>query len=199
MKKRKKRIFFRTNYRESWNYLNESKKFIYAIIVVFFLSFIFGFFVPTPDAVAEKIFEIINELIEETEGMSQTGLISFIFLNNLQSSFFGMIFGFFFGIFPMISAIFNGYLIGFVASLATKAEGFFVLWRLFPHGIFELPAIFISLGLGLRISTFIFQKDKIGSLKKYSFDSLKVFLFIVVPLLIIAAIVEGSLIFLFDN
>jgi len=97
MKKRKKRIFFRTNYRESWNYLNESKKFIYAIIVVFFLSFIFGFFVPTPDAVAEKIFEIINELIEETEGMSQTGLISFIFLNNLQSSFFGMIFGFFFG------------------------------------------------------------------------------------------------------
>ena len=64
------------------NYLNESKKFIYAIIVVFFLSFIFGFFVPTPDAVAEKIFEIINELIEETEGMSQTGLISFIFLNN---------------------------------------------------------------------------------------------------------------------
>ena len=34
------------------------------------------------------------------------------------------------------------------------------LFRLLPHGIFELPAIFISLGLGLRFGMFIFQKEK---------------------------------------
>ena len=90
----------------------------------------------------------------------------------------------------------NGYVLGFVAYLVVNSDGILVLWRLFPHGIFELPAIFISLGLGLKVGTFIFQKKKFESLKKYSLNSLRVFLFIVLPLLIIASIIEGSLIYL---
>ena len=121
--------------------------------------------------------------------------MEFIFLNNAQSSFMGIVLGVLLGIFPVIATIANGFILGFVASLSVDSEGFFVLWRIFPHGIFELPAIFISFGLGLKTGTFVFQKKKFESFKNYLYNSLKVFLFIIIPLLIIAAIIEGTLIF----
>ena len=103
----------------------------------------------------------------------------YIFLNNLQSSFFGLVLGVFFGIFPIITTIVNGYILGFVSIKVVSVEGIFVLWRLFPHGIFELPAVFISLGLGLKFGSFMFQKKKFDSLKDYFVNSLRVFFFIV--------------------
>ena len=93
-------------------------------------------------------------------------------------------------------AILNGYLVGFVASMAVGSGGVIVLWRILPHGIFELPAVFISLGLGLKFGTFIFQKKILESFRRFLWNSLRVFLLIVLPLLIIAAIIEGCLIFI---
>jgi len=195
-KKGKKRDFnLREEYKENWDYIKESKNFIYLIIAVFFVFAFVGFFIPVPDAVAEQILHFIQELLEKIQGMNQNELISFIFLNNLQSSFFVMVFGVFLGIFPVVGAILNGYLLGFVASMGVGEGGVSVLLRLLPHGIFELPAVFISLGLGLKLGTFVFQEEKIHSLKKYFWNSLRIFFFIVIPLLIIAAIIEGSLIF----
>jgi len=185
-------------YKKSWNFIKESRNFIYSVIGVFFVFLLIGFFIPTPTAISEQILKFIEELLQKTQDMGHFELISFIFFNNVQSSFFGMILGIFLGIFPLMAAIANGYLLGFVSSLVVNSEGVFILWRLFPHGIFELPAIFISLGLGLKMGTFIFQKKKLESLKKYFLNSLKVFLFFVLPLLIIAAIIEGTLIFLFS-
>ena len=88
-----------------------------------------------------------------------------------------MIAGVIFGVFPILGAIGNGYLLGFVAVNAVKVDGVISLWRIFPHGIFELPAVFISLGLGLRLGSFIFQKKKAEAFKEYLWDSLRVFLF----------------------
>jgi len=68
------------------------------------------------------------------------------------------------------------------------------MWRLVPHGIFELPAIFISLGIGLKFGTFIFQKNKSESFRRYLWNSLQLFVLIIMPLLIAAAIIEGALI-----
>jgi len=197
MKKENKKEFnLKEEYKKSWNYLKESKNFIYVIVTVFFVFVLIGFFIPAPDSLAKQILEFIEQLLEKTQGMSQGELIKFIFFNNLQSSFYGMIFGVLLGIFPMIATIANGYLLGFVASISVENTGLLVLWRLLPHGIFELPAIFISLGLGLKFGMFIFQKRKLESFKEYFSNSLRVFFLIVLPLLIIAGIIEGSLIFL---
>ena len=198
MKNKKKggKFSLKDNYIQSWNYVKESRNFIYIIIGVFFIFSLIGFFIPAPDILSEQILKFIQELLEKTENMSQGELISFIFLNNLQSSFFGMIFGIFLGIFSIIAGIANGYLLGFVASMSVKNEGSLILLKLLPHGIFELPAVFISLGMGLKLGMFVFQKEKFESLKRDFWNSLRVFLFIVIPLLIIAGIIEGSLIFL---
>jgi stage II sporulation protein M len=193
--KKAKNHFLRENYKQSWNYIKESRNFIYIILIVFSLFFFLGYFIHVPENIVQLILEFIEELLRKTEGMSPVELISFIFFNNLQSSFFGMIFGIVFGIFSVISIVSNGYLLGFVSSRAAQSEGLLILLRLFPHGIFELPALIISMGLGLKIGTFIFQKKKIESLKNYLWNSLRVFLFVIIPLLFIAAIIEGILIF----
>ncbi len=196
-----KKFNLKEEYKESWSYIIESKKFIYFIVSLFFIFTLIGFFIPAPESVSEQIFKFIKELLEKTEGMSQGELVRFIFFNNLQSSFFGMIFGILLGIFPFFAAVANGYLLGFVASITVENGGFITLWRVLPHGIFELPAIFISLGLGLKMGLIIFQKGsflhKFESLRRYFWNSLKVFLFIVLPLLITAAIIEGTLISLY--
>ena len=192
--KKKKTNSIKEQYKQCFNYIKECKKFIFAMIAIFFIFSLIGFFIPTSPQIEEAITTFIKELIEKTKDLSQTELISFIFTNNIQSSFFGMIFGIVFGIFPIITSILNGYILGYIASIATETEGILSLWRIFPHGIFELPAIFISLGLGLKLSTFIFQKQKIKSLKIYLTNSIKTFILIIIPLLIIAAIIEGILI-----
>jgi len=195
-KKRGKNFDLKEEYKNSWNYLKESKNFIYIIIIIFFVFVLIGFFIPAPDFLTEQILKFIEELIGKTQGMSQWDLIKFIFLNNLQSSFYGVVFGVLLGIFPIVAAIANGYLLGFVSSITVENSGFLVLLRLLPHGIFELPAVFISLGLGLKFGTFVFQEKKLDSFKEYFLNSLKVFFLIVIPLLIIAGIIEGSLIFI---
>ncbi len=185
----------REQYKKSFDFIKESRKFIYAIIMIFFVFALIGFFVPIPEQLAEGILEYLKKIVSQTEGMSQNQLIWFIFENNSTSSFFGIILGIFLGVFPVIISIFNGYILGFVGYLSVIGSGgFSVLFRLLPHGIFELSAVFISLGMGMKLGTFIFQKNKLESFLSYLLNSLRVFILIVIPLLIIAAIIEGSFI-----
>jgi stage II sporulation protein M len=194
-KKRGKKDFsFKEQYKLSWDYLKESRKFIYIIIILFFLLALIGYFAPTPKVFEDQILKIIKELLMATKGMNQSQITSFLFLNNVQSSFIGFIFGFVFGLVPFLVSVFNGYLLGFVAKITVAAEGWIVLWKIIPHGIFELPAIWISLGLGLRLGNFLFEKKKAESFRKYLVEGLRVFIFVVIPLLVLAALIEGWLI-----
>jgi len=198
-KRNQRKNLLKKNYRGSWQYLKESRIFIYAAVFFFFFFILIGAFVPAPEIIEARIFEFIEELLQKTEGMSHLELVRFLFLNNAQSAFFGMISGIVMGIFSLMAIVVNGYLLGFVAIRTINAEGILTLWRLVPHGIFELPALFISVGLGLKLGSFIFREKKWSSLKDYLSKSLRVFIFIVIPLLIIAALIEGSLIFFFNN
>lgn len=197
MKKMKERFNLKEEYIKSLNYIKDIKNFIFIVILVFFLFVFIGYFIPAPEYLENEILRFIQELLEKTEGMSPTQLIRFIFFNNLINSFLAVILGFFLGIFPLISGISNGYILGFISSLSVQSEGVSVLYRLLPHGIFELSAVFISLGMGLKLGTFIFRKNRKIPLKEYFLNSLRTFILIVIPLLIIAAIIEGSLIFFY--
>ena len=172
-------------------YVRGSKKFIYFITGIFFVFLLIGFLVPAPEFLYDRILEYIRELLEKTEAMSPLELIWFILSNNVTSTFFIVILGIVLGIFPVLNAIANGYMLGFVSSISVQNGGFLTLWKILPHGIFELPAVFISLGLGAKLGTFIFQKNKWISFKSYLINSLRAFILVVIPLLIVAGIIEG--------
>lgn len=197
-KKNKKSFSLKEEYKHSWLFIKEIKNFIYFGLAIFLFFVLLGFIFPVPEQIYEKIIEMINELVKRTEGLSQFELIKFILLNNLQSSFASIVYGTFFGLVPFFASALNGYLLGFVASASVGAGGISSLWKILPHGIFELPAIFISFGMGLKMGSFIFQEKKLESLFRFFKNSIRVFILVIIPLLIIAAIIEGSLIALFS-
>ena len=178
-------------FRESLKYLKSSKKYIYLVAFVFFASSLIGFVFPNYFSFFD---DLIAQLVDKTEGMGFGELTWFIFSNNIVSSFLGLILGVFFGIFSIFNSLFNGILLGYVYNKAASVAGLGIGWHLLPHGIFELPAIFISLGLGVKLGTSFFSKAG----RKVFFErlkfSIKTFLTFVLPLLVIAAIIESLLI-----
>ena len=191
MKKRKKK---QTMFKESISYLKESMIYFWIIVGLFLFSALIGFMFPENFVFFD---ELLKELAEKTTGLGHGELTWFIFQNNILSSFIGLAFGIVLGVFPLMGTLINGLLLGYVYAQASAVAGLGVIWMLIPHGIFELPAVFISFGLGLKLGMFIFTKNKKKELIERLIKSLKVFLSIVLPLLIIAAIIEGILIFSF--
>ncbi len=191
-KEKSNKSFFKENYRVSWEFLKQCKNYIYIGLGIFVLFLILGFFIPAPEEISNRILEFIQNVVNEIEGMGPYQLILFIFWNNLKSAFLIFLLGMGFGLFPLGATVVNGYLVGFVARESVFQEGFLVLWRLLPHGIFELPAIFISIGLGLKLGVGIFKER--NKFKQNFFKAVIAFVFIVIPLLVIAAIIEGLLI-----
>jgi len=192
IKKRKKERDFGDYVDEGLSYLKDSLNYVYFAIFIFFVSGILGFIF------SEKltfIDAILSDLISQIQGLGPLGLIVFILLNNAQSALFSLILGLIFGIFPVFNAVANGAVLGYVMSSVYEISGFSQFWRILPHGIFELPAIFISLGLGIKLGMFVFERDRGRAFRERLTKSVIVFLTIVLPLLILAAVIEGLLIF----
>jgi len=190
--KRKGDVFsLRSHWNAALGYVKESRKEIYFMILLFFLSALIGFFFSERFTFLNAL---LRELVDLTSGLNALELIFFILQNNVQSALVSLVFGIFFGIFPIINGVLNGIVLGYVLAITSELVGFGEFWRILPHGIFELGAIFISLGMGLRLGGFVFAKQKVKELKRRFFESINVFLLIVLPLLILAAIIEGLLI-----
>jgi stage II sporulation protein M len=150
--------------KDSFIYFKNSLNYIYFTVFLFILFGLFGFiFVNSLGFLSE----IIENLVLQAKDLKGISLIWFIFKNNISSAFFALVFGSFFAILPIINSILNGVLIGYVISIAsTQATAWEIFLSLAPHGIFELPAIFISIGLGIKlgisffIDYFAFYKKK---------------------------------------
>jgi stage II sporulation protein M len=190
-------LFFRENYSKVFFYLKESEKFIVFSILFFGVFFIAGLLVRVPETFYNLIMGYIENLIKQTEGLGFFGMFEFIFFNNAWVGFLSIILGNFFGVFPLLSIITNGFVLGFVSNISISSGGFFSLWRILPHGIFELPAIFICFGLGLKMGSFVFHKDFFRKFKEFFVESMRVFLFLIIPLLFMAGIIESFLITFF--
>ena len=183
-KKRQNNFSLKEEYKKSFDYLKNSKNFIYSAIIIFLIFLAIGlFFQDLVNLIFRNLFgvnlnqlilDFIKQLLEKTQGMNQKELIGFIFVNNLLSSFVGLAVGSIFAIIPLFSCITNGYLLGYVLSVSVKVEGIMSIWKLFPHGIFELPAVFISLGLGFRLGTYPFHSNN----KERAFLSMFAFVFL---------------------
>ncbi len=183
-----------SEFKESWKFVKQSKDFIFFGILIFLLFTILGFIFPLFE---EQIIKMIQDLRLLFEGLNLWQTIGLLFFNNARASLMAILLGIFFGVVPLIIALTNGYLIGFVARIVSNEVSIWQLWRLLPHGIFELPAILISIGLGLKIGIEILTRPTKKNLFENLDKALKTFVLIIIPLLIVAAVVEGLLIFLF--
>lgn len=225
--------FIYGNFKIALRDLRKIKSYFWFSFFLFFFVGLVGYIFPV--FFVDEVLKIVEELIKKTEGLNALELVQFIMANNMQSAFIGMLFGIGLGVIPFSILVVNGYILGFVANKTVGVEGVLILWRLLPHGIFEIPAILISVGLGLRLGFLLMYNcitSKVGKINNWFigclmflsilffpiafliyiiitlmdvwlrreffnnfWDSIRIFVFIVVPLLVIAGVVEGILIF----
>jgi stage II sporulation protein M len=124
-------------------------------------------------------------------------LAAAIFVNNTIKALLVIIGGLAFGLFPVIFLLANGAALGFVLSVSMRSRGALTaLLAILPHGIFELPAIFLATSMGLLLGRRAIRKllssGEISIRNEFTL-ALRFFVWIVVPLLVIAALVESFL------
>lgn len=117
-----------------------------------------------------------------------------IMINNLRISLGAVLGGITAGVFTIYIIVFNGLLIGTVATLVGQNNLAYPFWAfVFPHGSLELPAILIAGGAGLLIAKAIFNPGKyrrLDVIKHHTCQAIQL-LFAIVPMLIIAGIIES--------
>lgn len=177
-------------FKKSLQYIKSSSVYILTALFLMASSVAIGF------VFAENfsfLNETLKEIISRTLYLNSYQLTAFILMNNAIAGFVSIVVGIILGIIPIISSIGNGVILGYVLQKVGISES----WRLLPHGIFELPAIIISFGLGIKLGFSVFNKNKIKTFKERLRNALLAFTFIMIPLLVIAALIEGLLIALF--
>jgi uncharacterized membrane protein SpoIIM required for sporulation len=117
-----------------------------------------------------------------------------IMINNLSVSFKVVAGGITAGAFTVFVLALNGLLIGAIAALVGQNNLAYPFWAfVFPHGSLELPAIFFAGGAGLLIARgmlFPGKYTRVEALKFYGYKAAQL-VFGIVPMLVIAGIIEG--------
>ena len=99
---------------------------------------------------------------------------------------------------PALSVLSNcmiiGALLGYGAAAGTISPLPAIVYGLLPHGIFELPAFFLSMAMGIYLCRTLTMK-LLGKAKEEKILTMlnhltKTFVLVVIPLLIIAAVIE---------
>lgn len=98
------------------------------------------------------------------------------------------------GAFTVFILVFNGLMIGAVATLVAQTNLAYDLWAfVFPHGSLELPAIFLAGGAGLLLARAILLPGKyrrMDALQVYGRQAAEL-VYGIVPMLVIAGVIEG--------
>ncbi|RLF94258.1 hypothetical protein DRN45_03725 [Thermococci archaeon] len=141
--------------------LKRNKSFILVGVILFVIGGIAGYtvYLNNPDLAnleGSSIFSGLEQKISFFQNLNIIGKIIFIFLNNLLVALISVFLGAILGLFPIFIALMNGFVVGIVAGKVLESNGIgYLLVGLVPHGVFEIPAILIAIGLGLKFGYLI--------------------------------------------
>lgn len=166
------------------------------VICVFILGIISGYL--TYEESAEELIPALKGMVRRLLSESRPETAFNIFMNNLTATIIFLITGVTI-IIPLLIVFSNGYVFGFILRLMEiqGLDWFDFLKATVPHSVFELPAFFLAAVLGMRIGIRVVlargrRRDEfIGRAREGIF----IFLVVVVPLLLLAALVEAFITF----
>lgn len=163
-----------------------------AFLVLLVLAYIAGRLFPD---IPVSVISAFNEDIAGSGIVQEDGSFNVLalFTNNLRAMVLGLLYGFIpFLYLPALALGVNAAILGMLASLI-DGQWLLLAAGILPHGIFELPALFLSLAAGLclckNINVYIRKNEK-GVMKPLLLNILRVVVLLVLPLLVIAAVME---------
>lgn len=130
-------------------------------------------------------------------GLSKWQLAGAIFLNNSIKSAAAIFLGALLGVLPVIFLVINGVALGAIVTVSLGSRG---VWQsamaIVPHGIVELPAVFLATSIGLLLGGHVFKRllrrpqpplrEELAAASRCLFR-------VIVPLLALAALIEAYL------
>jgi len=185
----------------------DNKPFFWAASLLFLGGMLLGYWQSA--ALETMIKQLMGQLEEVVNRIRENGggpLATFwaIYSNNVVSALMMMAMGVFFGFFPVFGMLANGILLGYVFSTyQTMGVNPWLVFAagILPHGVFELTAVFLAAGFGMRLGGLVlrsiglvFQPGKANQVKDSWYDTLKQFpaaVLLVVVLLFVAGVVES--------
>jgi len=178
--------------KETWEYIKKSKTKIIILAAVFLLGAMLGLL--SYPQMKEQTKEIAGMLKNLVIGESKPLTALKIFLKNLEASFLALIIGPTI-ILPLIVVFSNGFLTGLIVNMArekgkTAAK---IATSLLPHGVIELLAFFLTISMSMDITFAAINpkgRPRLKAVKETTKKALKTYITTVIPLLLIAALIE---------
>jgi|Deesub1362A_J573_1020465.scaffolds.fasta_scaffold00003_350 stage II sporulation protein M len=125
--------------------------------------------------------------------INKLSMFLLIFSRNTLVTALNVSLGPIFGLFPVFTLLFNGYLIGGILAEVSASYGLtYTLMGIVPHGIFEIPAFIYSTVLGLKLARLAIKTSFKGEqLSETYINYLWRIVRVIIPLLFIAALIEA--------
>ena len=193
--------FIKENYLKVWKFLKENLGNTIRICTIIFLisalvCLLIGFYkVEMIKPIIQSLTDSKSEVLIENGKISDVGLIK----NNTIACGISIVYGIIPFIFlTMIPTTLNGFILGIVLGLGKATSGasalaIFIVGIL-PHGIFELPALIISMAMGmylcLNLTLKIFRRGK-EKIYKILLEYVRIFVLVILPMLILAGVIEA--------
>ena len=116
----------------------------------------------------------------------------FIFSLNSISLLFNVLSGLFF-VLPFIFAILLGMNVGIVLFKEIGKLDFLAIF-LNPVSLFELPAAWISISVGIKIGILLYPDFALSAIGEVVSKEIPVYIYVIIPLLIISGLIETTMI-----
>jgi stage II sporulation protein M len=164
-----------------------------AVIAIFLVFFIIGYLAAGIPEVGKVVVSSFKEEVSPLKELSPVGLMLGIFANNALKCLLVIVLGLLLGLVPLFFMLANGLILGIVIGVTMKASGLlYVLAGVIPHGIIELPMVFLSAAMGLYLGTEALKSllEKREGLTEKLIQSLLIYFAWIFPLLFLAAFIE---------
>lgn len=200
--------YLKKEYKKEWQFFKKEMKILFPVLLVSIVlltilsHYIFAEVYKSDANAINSVSKVIQGSMSGIDLSKDTHMVSILklFFNNARASLIAISLGVVpFLFLPFISFFANGILVGMVTSLAFQTGGFslsFFLASLLPHGIFEIPAIIYACALGIYLckeTTKILLKRSDKRLSNVIADTLRGYVLVILPLLIVAAIIEATI------
>src|SRR6266508_2801965 len=179
-------------------YLKRLYPYLKTSLVIFGSGIVIGLMIVShfPE-LADKFESSVVGFVKSFRGLSKLELAAAIFLNNTLKTVLAILLGSLFGIIPAVFLLGNGIALGVIFSLSVQMRGVWLsLLSIVPHGLLELPAVFLGTSIGLMVGSRVmkqFFRPPETTIGSELVQGLRFFITVILPLLFIAALVEAFL------
>ncbi len=180
--------------RDFLGYAYRLRWYMLTVVAVFTVFAIFGYVIAaTSPSFTDQTISGFKDEVGPLKQISALQLMLSIFENNVIKCFLVVVLGLALGIAPLLFMMANGIVIGIVVGATlTKTGLLYVLVGIVPHGIIEMPMVFLSAAIGLKLGFDVIRAlvQRKVHLWRDVREGLLIFIFWVAPLLLLAAFME---------